>query len=252
MTSPSSAEAQSLKARDLIKEYLAKIRAKPPAMFNPTYLPISALDDDDDDEPQMGLAYKHPILLLDDETTTCSVVSSECNEKNREVEVKYIDDNSVDLLDKKDEEEPLIVPKTKIIFHPPNLEQASSDKCRLVGKVNPNIIKTWEQLSGKKDNKSSLNTDTSSENSQDKQSCLIYYNNQFDLSEVTEDFRVNKIVHPIENSSDGDFYDSIDEQLYQSKQTIGDSDDYGLNAGEGLADFNSIDKKKILWSIDIE
>jgi hypothetical protein len=232
----------SLKARDLIKEYLAKIRAKPPAIFSPTFLPIT-LTDDDGDEPQLELAYKHPILLMDEER--CSVVSSECNEKNREVEVKYIVDNSVDILDKKeDDDESLIVPKTKN-FCPQKSEQRS--ECRLVGKVNPNILKTWEQLSGKKDGKSSLNTDTSSENSQDKQSCLMFYNN---LSEETEDFCVNKIAH-VENMSDADFYDSIDEQLF-SKQTLGESDEYGLMAGEGMADCGSFDKKRMLWSIDVE
>lgn len=32
----------------------------------------------------------------------------------------------------------------------------------------------------------------------------------------------------------------------------GEEEEYALAAGEGLADFTSLDRKKLMWSIDVE
>lgn len=269
-----------------------------------------------EDAKDLELAYKHPILLMNDEdeqNVFCSVVSSVGNERNREVEVRYVDDNSIELLDAREdygegEKESLIVPKPKkMAFHslkgsPVKNGVDDESKCRLVGKVNPNILKTWEQLSGgdkaepttgrRKNSKNSLITITSSENSSadSKQSCLIFYRNQYNnmaAGEPEEEFHVNRIQHgsvsttssTVEDkavpamvtstttttSSEGcyDFYDSIDDSstriddgagVVVPEDEDGDDDDeeYGMAAGEGLADFTSLDRKKMMWSIDVE
>lgn len=276
-----------------------------------------------EDAKDLELAYKHPILLMNDEdeqNVFCSVVSSVGNERNREVEVRYVDDNSIELLDAREdygegEKESLIVPKPKkMAFHslkgsPVKNGVDEESKCRLVGKVNPNILKTWEQLSGgdkaepttarRKNSKNSLITITSSENSSadSKQSCLIFYRNQYNnmaAGEPEEEFHVNRIQHgsvstaassTVEDkavpamvtsttstttttSSEGcyDFYDSIDDSstriddgagVVVPEDEDGDDDDdddeeYGMAAGEGLADFTSLDRKKMMWSIDVE
>ncbi|XP_053682310.1 uncharacterized protein LOC128732898 [Sabethes cyaneus] len=328
--------------RGLIGEYLAaKSRSQqqqqqvPPPIFSPTVTSTGRSDEPQDLD--LDMAYKHPILLMDDDDPTkyCSVVSSVGNERNREVEVKFVEDNSIELLDAaKDEEgddgekESLIVPKPKMIAFcsPPKagspvksvgLLENGNGKCRLVGKVNPNILKTWEQLSGgskdgserrRKNSRNSLITVTSSENSGDKQSCLIFYRNQFNVGEEAADFTVNRIRHndsvsvsassaTMEDESDGrmvgtttttmtmtttatvsmvtsstttetssegcyDFYDSIDAGggggggggNRNRMQIEYDEEDYDLlaAAGEGLADFTSLDRKKLMWSIDVE
>lgn len=294
--------------RDLIGEYLAaKSRVQPPAIFSPQVTPTREVAE------QLELAYKHPILLMDEEENVyCSVVSSVGNERNREVEVKYIEDNSIELLDAKDEfnegeKESLIVPKPKMIaFHSLKAsgDDSSDGKCRLVGKVNPNILKTWEQLSGgqcehkqRKNSRNSLITVTSSENSGDKQSCLIFYRNQYNVADEVGDFKVTRIRHGSistsstttiadeeggdertatmttgttttvsmvtstttteTTSSEGcyDFYDSIDNgssRIGEDDELDDEEDEYALAGGEGLADFTSLDRKKLMWSIDVE
>lgn len=280
-------------------------------MFKPK-LSASRNHHHQDDQQQLALAYKHPILLMneDENSVFCSVVSSVGNEKNREMEEKLIADNSIELLDARDEanegeKESLIVPKPKefMAYHsttrssPVRSDAEDERKCRLVGKVNPNILKTWEQLSSgnnegnycehkRKDSKNSLITVTSSENSGDKQSCLIFYRNQYNMEEQASDFMVTRIRHnstistssntvadderttattttismvtstaTTETSSEGcyDFYDSIDDS--SSSRMLdqdGEDDEYVLAAGEGMADFTSLDKKRLLWSIDVE
>lgn len=301
-------------SRDLIGEYLAaKNRTQgPPAILIPQQAAAAAPRRDADD---LELAYKHPILLMNDEdeqNVFCSVVSSVGNERNREVEVRYVDDNSIELLDAtredfgEGEKESLIVPKPKkMAFHSlkgspvKNGADDQDAKCRLVGKVNPNILKTWEQLSGGDKGepvakrKSSLITVTSSENSADsKQSCLIFYRNQYNnlTAPEEEEFHVNRIQHGSVSttsssstmeepkaaadprttsmvtsttttettSSEGcyDFYDSIDDSSTRIDGVVleedEDDDEYAMAAGEGLADFTSLDRKKMMWSIDVE
>ncbi|XP_055625750.1 serine-rich adhesin for platelets isoform X2 [Toxorhynchites rutilus septentrionalis] len=313
-----SSVGQTVASRDLIGEYLAaKSRSQQaPAMFGSKVTP--ARDQHDDrQQQQLALAYKHPILLMneDENSVFCSVASSVGNEKNREMEEKLIADNSIELLDAEGEKESLIVPKPKktMAFHSParsspvRLEAEEERKCRLVGKVNPNILKTWEQLSSggnnegnycehkRKDSKNSLITVTSSENSGgDKQSCLIFYRNQYNMEEKASDFMVTRIRHSslstssntaadddeeeertttatattatisvvtstatTETSSEGgcyDFYDSIDDSSSSRMlEHDGEEDDeYVLAAGEGMADFTSLDKSRLMWSIDVE
>ncbi|XP_038105486.1 uncharacterized protein LOC6053324 isoform X2 [Culex quinquefasciatus] len=298
-------------SRDLIGEYLAaKSRTQgPPAILIPQQAATASPSRRDADD--LELAYKHPILLMNDEdeqNVFCSVVSSVGNERNREVEVRYVDDNSIELLDAREdfgegEKESLIVPKPKkMAFHSlkgspvKNGADDQDAKCRLVGKVNPNILKTWEQLSGGDKGepvakrKSSLITVTSSENSADsKQSCLIFYRNQYNnlTAPEEEEFHVNRIQHGSVSttsssstmeepkvprttsmvtsttttettSSEGcyDFYDSIDDSSTRIDGVVleedEDDDEYAMAAGEGLADFTSLDRKKMMWSIDVE
>ncbi|XP_058444401.1 uncharacterized protein LOC131426022 isoform X2 [Malaya genurostris] len=310
--------------RGLIGEYLAaKSRNQqiPPPIFSPTVTSTSTTTANDEQQKQLALAYKHPILLMDDdENGYGSVLSSVGNERNREVEVKLVEDNSIELVDASNEgeKESLIVPKPKRnAFHssppkegcpPKGGVEIDDGNCRLVGKVNPNILKTWEQLKGggicehkRKNSRNSLITVTSSENSGgDKQSCLIFYHNQYNVYEKPSDFTVTRIQHDIgpamvpedlgstidqrsvstatlsmvtsstttETSSEGcyDFYDSIDAGGGGSSSNNSnraavvvmddieeDGDEYAMMAaGEGLADFASLDRNKLMWSIDVE
>lgn len=110
-------------------------------------------------------------------------------------------------------------------FHSIELDPSppsSVAQCTLIGNVKPNLIKTWEQL-----NKQQL-------------------------------YRVNHVVHASESSED--FYDSIDDQFISELNEIpsmcGDEEDGTSSmmtasaAGEGMAQYESLDKRKHAWSIE--
>lgn len=218
--------------RDLIGEYLAR-NCAPPAILKPSFQAFSP-------PPQLELAYKHPRLLLEDEDeidvlSTTGVHSSIYTETNREIEIKYVEDNSIELLDASEKNgrrgrSSVSRPNEKRnAFHSIELDTSplSSVKvsqCKLIGNVKPNLIKTWEQL-----NKNQL-------------------------------YHVNHVVHASESSED--FYDSIDDQFISELNDIpsmcGDDEDgsssmvtaSGTAAGEGMAQYESLDKRKFAWSIE--
>lgn len=91
------------------------------------------------------LAYKHPILLMDasedDEVEECDGERDPCEQTDGADEEKNAGQES------------LIVPRPKMHAFQSIKEQGGNPQddgsgCRLVGKVNPNILKTWEQLFG--------------------------------------------------------------------------------------------------------
>lgn len=183
------------------------------------------------------------------------------NERNKEVE--YIEDKSTDIIDLEDEEDDLedeisvIIAQPKLnTFSPIIKDQNSDDDCRLIGKVNPNLIKTWEQLSGNRIKIHEKDKSLSSDNSE-KQSCVLFYRKPFSFKDdvkMTEKFHVNKILH---SESSDDFYDSIDEQSIVENTYIVDdimsssiylNQDNEYAAGEGMAECGSLEKKKICWS----
>ncbi|XP_035891122.1 uncharacterized protein LOC118502696 isoform X2 [Anopheles stephensi] len=138
--------------RDLIAEYLAaKNRAAstfqqppvPPPIFHMASDRQHLLVQQDQKQRQIDeLAYKHPILLMD--------ASEDDEEEERGgdggVQVEQLDDGGAE---KNAGQESLIVPRPKMnAFQSIKEQQDDGLSCRLVGKVNPNILKTWEQLFG--------------------------------------------------------------------------------------------------------
>lgn len=185
------------------------------------------------------------------------------NERNKEVE--YIEDKSTDIIDLEDDEDledeiSVIIAQPKLnTFNPIIIgkEHQNSDvDCRLIGKVNPNLIKTWEQLSGNRIKINEKDKSLSSDNSE-KQSCVLFYRKPFSFKDdvkISEKFHVNKILH---SESSGDFYDSIDDQSIVENTYIVDdimsssiyiNQDNEFAAGEGMAECGSLEKKKICWS----
>lgn len=180
------------------------------------------------------------------------------NERNKEVE--YIEDRSTDIIDLEDEED--LEDEISVIIAQPKLNTfapiviGKEDDCRLVGKVNPNLVKTWEQLSGNRIKINEKDKSMSSENSE-KQSCVLFYRKPFSFKDdvkTTEKFHVNKILH---SESSGDFYDSIDDQSIVENTYIVDdimsssiyiNQDNEYAAGEGMAECGSLEKKKECWS----
>uniref|UniRef100_A0A8W7PQX1 Uncharacterized protein n=1 Tax=Anopheles coluzzii TaxID=1518534 RepID=A0A8W7PQX1_ANOCL len=128
-----STSALSEPRRDLIGEYLAaknRQSAIPPPIFHVRPLVLQGEQRPQQQQQQQQqqrqideLAYKHPLLLMD--------TSDEEDEQEQNAG-----------------QESLIVPSPKLVaFQSPGRQgETGPDGCRLVGRVNPNILKTWEQL----------------------------------------------------------------------------------------------------------
>ncbi|XP_053667381.1 uncharacterized protein LOC128716575 [Anopheles marshallii] len=137
--------------RDLIGEYLAaKNRAAstyqqpaiPPPIFHVSPDRQHLLVLQDQEQRQIDeLAYKHPILLMD------ASEDDEEDEREQQSEQREVVDTSEE---RNGGEESLIIPRPKMNAFQSAKEQNDDGPpgCRLVGKVNPNILKTWEQLFG--------------------------------------------------------------------------------------------------------
>uniref|UniRef100_A0A182MTD7 Uncharacterized protein n=1 Tax=Anopheles culicifacies TaxID=139723 RepID=A0A182MTD7_9DIPT len=143
--------------RDLIGEYLAaKNRAAstyqqstiPPPIFHVSPDRQHMLVLQDQKQRQIDeLAYKHPILLMD--------ASEDDEEDERDHDLLPDSKSKQEEVDDAGEErncgqESLIVPRPRMNAFQSMKEQQDNrpSGCRLVGKVKPNILKTWEQLSG--------------------------------------------------------------------------------------------------------
>lgn len=257
----------------MLNKYLAKNRQQPPAIFQPVYECASSST-----IAHYNMAYRHPSgVLMSDQAQDISN-----KERDRDIEVQLVDDNSVELLDTDDDikgqngGEPIIVPirkhmtrfgsmhqRSRSVSRENSLkatseEETSENKCRLVGRVNPNIVRTWEQLKGTViRNECSITTSVCSENSTDKQSFTLFCRKPYnfkELEERLEKFPVRKVRH---NENSGDFFDSIDdnnsELMYDEndEENIVEENDILVPAGrEGMADFDSIERRRLCWSID--
>lgn len=169
------------KKRDLIKEYFARTRAQhsPPPIFQsnnsqfPAYFAASHTD-----------TYLDPMPNLVDEN------------------FKEIDVSSVIVPETKSKDEN--PPKSNTYFATPAKVRRNSDGCHLIGKVNPNILRTWEQLNlGQQQH-----NDPAMEQGNEP-----YFHAQEELAS----FKVNYVTYDRikakkSASSDDLFYDSIDEE----------------------------------------
>lgn len=211
--------------------------------------------------------------MLYDETLKTDASTKE--ERDRDTEVKYVDDNSVEVLEAGDSQqssviklEPKIIPIKKTAFGSMTRQENSISyerttaeaKCRLVGKVNPNLVRTWQQLNLRNQNSFTANSIESDSNSNDKQSFTLFCRKPYNFKEFEE--RLEKFpVRRVRYTESGcdDFFDSIDDnsltdQLLNVSNNLQEIDENILMvtgaAGEGMADFDSLEKNKLCWSID--
>lgn len=210
----------------MISEYLART-CSPPAIFKPSYQPYSP-------PPQIEFAYRHPRLLFDENSNNNADFyrpihrrydsSSNCSETNCEIEIKCVDDNSVELLE----------PLKKNALPPPSEEATAT----LIGKVNSNLIKTWEQL----------NSRNSTSNGKSETPNQLYRVNHVTKTTTT--------TTCIQSDVSEDYYDSIDDDDQQfvaelNAMSMCANDDAVVAAGEVMAEFESIDKRMAsCWSIE--
>lgn len=242
----------TIENRNLIREYFTRTRL-PPAIFKPSFTPFTP-------PPQLDIAYTHPARLLIDPTITQP--ESIYVETNREIEIKYVDDNSIELLDAGCEKssqrkshysnddssgsrkEKQIAFKSFVVDAPTDAPMAVN-LCKLIGKVSPNLVKTWEQLNDVTSN-NKPNFVRSTSNDSEK----ILYPEAGEVLNAKQ-YQVNHVVH---SGSSEDFFDSIDGKLSSDLECLVsiccDNMDDGYAAGEVMAEFESLDRRKICWSME--
>lgn len=255
-----SEQANGTGNRLLIREYLTRTRA-PPAIFKPTpitsYNPLEA--------PQqhlVNMAYKHPQLLIDDSEEN-DLNANDGNLLNGMVEKDIVSPDDIKMTESKS------AFKINLFNNGSYLNNETSNTCKLIGNVKPNLVKTWEQL----------NATNNGDDDTIRMNCPINYNRQ--NINARNGFE-NQLVYPtnahlfmgggdgaspsaIETNNESfiisraasksdHFYDSIDNESFvtqdDDEQLASLCDDE--HGGEGMAEYLSLveEKEKLCWSVD--
>lgn len=162
----------------------------------------------------VDIAYKHPQLLVDDE----------------DADVDEGDVNDADATN-------------TLSYHQYQTRSDSTDQqqneCKLIGNVNPTLIKTWEQLNGFR----------SDDNISPMANYPMHYGNG-DHRVVDESTNKSFIIRRAAAAS-GHFYDSIENESFitqeDEEQLIASICDEMLGGGEALAEYISL----VEWNVDI-
>lgn len=190
---------------DLIREYLARTRAPPP-MFCPT-TSFMAYNQMPPHRLLVDIAYKHPQLLVDDAGDADNdALDGDATNKMSYNQYQNRADTSAEQL--------------------PN-------ECRLIGNVNPALIKTWKQLNGYR--------------SEDNILPMANYpkHHGHDGRHVAAGTAPNKnfIIRRAAVAS-GNFYDSIDNESFimpeDEEQLIASICEEMVDGGEALAEYISM------------
>lgn len=201
--------------RGLIREYLSRTRA-PPAIFRPTtpftvFNPISA------HQQLVNIAYKHPQLLVDDNDNDRTDVAGAST---------IVEPDSISCDPDKSNQSP-----GPHLARPAAVNPSQDDECRLIGKVNPNLVKTWNQLN---------------------QSVANYpFEFGHEPGATDESFTIRR------GADETIFYDSIDNNQSiiteeEEEELIASICEQMAAGGEAMAEYLSYIKKRetICWSID--
>lgn len=181
---------------DLIREYLARTCAPPP-MFRPTtsYMAFNQMPPH---RQLVELAYKHPQLLIEDgDVDEAEVIDADVANK-----MSY------------------------------RQEISSDNECKLIGNVNPTLVKTWEQLNGFR----------SDDNILPMANYPMQYGNddrETDGTTTDKSFIIRRAT-----AASGHFYDSIDNESFimqeDEEQMIASICDEMVDGGEALAEYISM------------
>lgn len=219
-------ETQHFESRDLIREYLHKTRV--PEILKPlqgrqttaTYS-TSAMTS------EMNIAYKHPLVIAEEL-------------KNGRTEA--LADNMLFKLGNHADNSSLIVPKAI------KRQKCDDNSARphLIGKVNPNIAKTWEQLSSAMD----MSMESRAVDD-DKQSYVLFVRKPYNFNASDDGkFAVNKIQHDDSEK----FFDSIDNDMQYAEDYEDEEEESAPEGGEAMArELDSLElrcNEIILWSIE--
>lgn len=139
-----------------------------------------------------------------------------------------------------------------------NISSENIDRPRLIGKINPNILKTWEQLIYHMEDdyqNRECNQDSIVSEENQRSSTVLFIRKQHNFSGPAEEkFLENKVYYDRESGGDSErFYDSIDSFAVEGFSDNGLIDYLPTAAGDGMADIDSLELKNNslkLWSIE--
>lgn len=211
---PISASTNS--SRNLIRSYMAKTYVPPP-ILKPSYRPY-----DYTSNGTLELAYKHPQLLREMDTEQDDFDSSSKSslyETNKEAEFKFVDDSR---------EKESVVSALKVYVDSCNNHQRNENSFN-----ETRSVKAWEPY-----NTNRILSRSVSNNSDDSENMIFYQQ----VQENQANFHVNKVIYSEESS--GNFFDSIDNAQDNIKSIC------HWEAGEGMAEVDSYDRKKCYWSLN--
>lgn len=273
---PSSA---TIACRELIREYMSRTRHHPPAIFEtPAFAAFDATPKD-----LVDMAYKHPHVLQDEIETTATSTTGSTDEdcgiySATNGDIKYNEFSSIELIGA-DEDADFnrhchengfkSINKTtafsSINDHIDGEEMgggAGTDNCKLIGKPNPHLIKTWEKLNRKR----SKEFDQSLKADRDflvEAKPKIAPRRKYFTSSTTHSLAGKR--PPNESDSSEHFYDSIDNESVFTQNDDDDDANGGalitsmcndeiVAGGEGMAEpplsFTIDNKSKLCWSTD--
>jgi hypothetical protein len=228
-------------SRDLIREYLTKSLVKVPEILKSqhreTFTTSAATLE------ELNLAYKHPLVIAEELQHEDDAGEVTAIDALRKLSNATADNSSI------------IVPQQR-------RSRNRAERPHLIGKVTPNIARTWEQLSSAMDGQQSSSAEGAIE--EDKQSYILFVRKPFNFERSTGDsgeFAVNKIQHAIESEK---FYDSIEEYGDDYEEEIDECDcadeEEEACGGEIMADqIDSLEMRDysenggddvIVWSIE--
>lgn len=227
--------AASPSTGNLIREFLMRTRV--PEILKPNPKSIISLASIEQ-QNEINLAYKHPLVveeeLVDDFGTTPNAHNKYCDAPQISI------DNSS-----------IIVAKTRKI-----LASDNHDRPRLIGKINPNILKTWEQLSNNMEddlqNRRVCNHESiGNQDEQEGQHSSVLFVRKPNTFPNPQDVEFN---YDVRSSGDCErFYDSIDAFAVGGLSDEEITDFLPNAAGDGMANIDSLEMKSNslkLWSIE--
>lgn len=239
--------------RDLIKEYFARTRTQePPPIF------------------QSNLNRAYPPAYF-----------NSVDDMELEAVLNFVDENFKEIGVSS------IIPEKKLrdqdTRHQAKPSIRKSESCHLIGKVNPNILRTWEQLNQNNDRDSDAERKDATEltkpqdpyyqrtNLQSQNEDLASFKVHYVTYDDNKDIRRNNF-----SSADDLYYDSIDEdddaslsrsnsnaattvsiicrKAEQQTSLMVDTDLYmgdPPGGGEDMAEFDSLDRNRFNWSLNV-
>lgn len=194
-------EVTEFKSRDLIREYLLKSVKVPEILKPQRQCQSKTFSTSAEVETEINLAYKHPLVIAEE---------LQIDEDGGETLAQF--DNSSIIVPHEQQQQC----HRRHSSHRRHHHKSSDHESRphLIGKVTPNIARTWEQLTSAMDFNDEIeiateaDVDVEGEEEEDKQSYILFVRKPFNFHQSDDnDYKIHH-QHHVESEK---FYDSIDE-----------------------------------------
>lgn len=199
-------------SRELIREYMGKARV-PEILKTPSTFQTSAM------ASEINLAYKHPLVI--------------------EEEMQHDAGETLATDSLPHQPRSVIIPQKTSTR---NQQKPSGDRPHLIGKVTPNIARTWEQLSSAMNDVNDEDEESMSGLEEDKQSYVLFVRKPFNFNNDDEE------AFDVHQAGSEKFYDSIEYgDDYEEEQEECDGRE---TMAEGVDSLEMRENDVIVWSIE--